>query len=155
MKKIVPTMLLLCTAVFGFAQQKVTTLNFGNGFLKVTPVARNAVRIQYYEKELSDAGLPDWLYEGRATAVDNCNLNIDINSQQQLLTIKNANGTPVFTATKRLTIGARKGKYAASKIQKIKISVAGGAEKEIIYRGKRLEVTPQTLSSEVPQCVSL
>ena len=81
MKKIVLTMLLLCTAVFGFAQQKVTTLNFGNGFLKVTPVARNAVRIQYYEKELSDAGLPDWLYEGRATAVDNCNLNIDINSQ--------------------------------------------------------------------------
>ena len=81
MKKIVLTMLLLCTAVVGFAQQKATTQNFGNGFLKVTPVAHNAVRIQYYEKELSDAGLPDWLYEGRATAVDNCNLNIDINSQ--------------------------------------------------------------------------
>ena len=71
MKKIVLTMLLLCTAVVGFAQQKKTTQNFGNGFLKVTPVARNAVRIQYYEKELNDAGLPDWLYEGRATAVDN------------------------------------------------------------------------------------
>ena len=107
MKKIVLTMLLLCTAVFGFAQQKVTTLNFGNGFLKVTPVARNAVRIQYYEKELNDAGLPDWLYEGRAKAVDNCNLNVDINSQQQLLTIKNASGTPVFTATKHTMQGSQ------------------------------------------------
>ena len=107
MKKIVLTMLLLCTAVVGFAQQKKTTQNFGNGFLKVTPVARNAVRIQYYEKELNDAGLPDWLYEGRATAVDNCGLNVDINSQQQLLTIKNASGTPVFTATKHSMQGTQ------------------------------------------------
>ena len=43
-------------------------------------------------------------------------------------------------ATSGLTIGAREGKYAASKIQKIKISVAGGAEKEITYKGKRVEV---------------
>ena len=43
-------------------------------------------------------------------------------------------------ATKRLTIGARKGKYAVSKIQKIKISVAGGAEKEIIYKGKKVVI---------------
>ena len=43
-------------------------------------------------------------------------------------------------ATKRLTIGARKGKYAAAKIQKIKISVAGGAEKEIIYKGKKVVI---------------
>ena len=107
MKKIVLTMLLLCTAVLGYAQQKVTTQNFGNGFLKVIPVAHNAVRIQYYENELNDGGLPDWLYEGRATAVDNCALNVDVNTQQQLLTIKNESGTPVFTATKHSMQGTQ------------------------------------------------
>lgn len=119
MKKIGLIILTLCISIFGKAQQKTESLNFGNGFLKVTPVARNAVRIQYYEKEVNDASLPDWLYEGRATAVDNCVLKTDINPQQQLLTIKDESGTTVFTATKhsmhgkeaRLTFASPRDEY--------------------------------------------
>ena len=107
MKKIALVMLLLCFAIIGNAQQKEETLNFGNGFLKVTPVAQNAVRIQYYEKESNDVNLPDWLYEGRATAVNNCGLKVDINPQQQLLTISDESGTTVFTATKHSMQGTQ------------------------------------------------
>ena len=64
--------------------------------LTVTNVARNAVRIQYAEKDMT-SDLPDWIYV-RHDAVSDCNLRVVINGTR--LTIKDQGGKVVFSATR-------------------------------------------------------
>ena len=56
MKRTVISIFLLCIGVMMMAQMPL-----GKGQLKVSKVARNAVRIQYTEEEVK-SDLPDWLY---------------------------------------------------------------------------------------------
>ena len=70
---------------------------FGKGTLKVRQVARNAVRIQYWEKN-SDSSLPDWLYV-KDEEVKSKDVKVDVDAEKQTLCIKNKQGMPVFTAT--------------------------------------------------------
>ena len=74
------------------------TVPFGNGQLSVTPIARNAVRIQYQEGEVKQE-LPEWIYLN-TTPVKDADVKVDVDPQQQKLSIKDATGRVVFTATK-------------------------------------------------------
>ena len=74
------------------------TVPFGNGQLSVTPIAPNAVRIQYQEGEVKQE-LPEWIYLN-TTPVKDADVKVDVDPQQQKLSIKDATGRVVFTATK-------------------------------------------------------
>ena len=70
---------------------------FCNGTLSVRQVARNAVRIQYWEQKAS-SDLPDWLYV-KNEEVSSSDVTVDVDEARQTVTVKNRQGTPVFTAT--------------------------------------------------------
>ena len=72
-------------------------VSFGKGTLKVRQVARNAVRIQYWETK-TDSSLPDWLYV-KDEEVKSKDVKVDVDAEKQTLCIKNKQGMPVFTAT--------------------------------------------------------
>ena len=73
----------------------VTTTAMGRPTIKVTNVARNAVRIQYGEPG-GASKLPDWLYEGRAAATKG-DLRVKVKGTR--LTIQDGHGKVIFTAT--------------------------------------------------------
>lgn len=70
---------------------------FCNGTLSVRQVARNAVRIQYWEQKAS-SDLPDWLYV-KNEEVSSSDVTVDVDEARQTVTVKNRQGIPVFTAT--------------------------------------------------------
>ena len=70
---------------------------FGKGTLSVRQVARNAVRIQYWEQKTTSE-LPNWLYV-KQDEVSNRDMSVDIDAARQTLCIKNKQSIPVFTAT--------------------------------------------------------
>ena len=72
-------------------------LPFGKGTLRVRQVAPGAVRIQYYEQKPTSQ-LPDWLYV-KNDEVNSRDMTVDVDEARQTVTIKNRQGTPVFTAT--------------------------------------------------------
>ena len=91
MKRTVISIFLLCIGVMMMAQMPL-----GKGQLKVSKVARNAVRIQYTEEEVK-SDLPDWLYV-KHDEVESQDISTQIDAQGQILTINDKNGTPVFKA---------------------------------------------------------
>ena len=72
-------------------------VSFGKGTLSVCQVARNAVRIQYWEQKKTSE-LPDWLYV-KHDEVSSSDVTVDVDAARQTVTVKNRQGTPVFTAT--------------------------------------------------------
>ena len=72
-------------------------VSFGKGTLSVRQVARNAVRIQYYEQKTTSK-LPDWLYV-KNDEVSSRDVTVDVDEARQTVTVKDRQGTPVFTAT--------------------------------------------------------
>ena len=72
-------------------------VSFGKGTLSVRQVARNAVRIQYYEQKPTSE-LPDWLYV-KNDEVSSRDVTVDVDEVRQTVTVKDRQGTPVFTAT--------------------------------------------------------
>ena len=72
-------------------------VSFGKGTLSVRQVARNAVRLQYYEQKTTSE-LPDWLYV-KNDEVSSRDVTVDVDEARQTVTVKNRQGTPVFTAT--------------------------------------------------------
>jgi alpha-D-xyloside xylohydrolase len=66
--------------------------------LTVKKVARNAVRIQYQERETTDT-LPDWLYV-KHDEPDQCDLQLETDGQAKTLTIKDRDGHLLFHATR-------------------------------------------------------
>ena len=92
MKRTILSTILLCIGVMMMAQTP-----FGKGRLKVSKVARNAVRIQYSEAEVK-SDLPDWLYV-KHDEVKSQDISTQIDAQGQTVTVKDKNGKPVFKAT--------------------------------------------------------
>ena len=72
-------------------------VSFGKGTLSVRQVARNAVRIQYYEQKTTSE-LPDWLYV-KNDEVSSRDVTVDVDEARQTVTVKDRQGTPVFMAT--------------------------------------------------------
>ena len=72
-------------------------VSFGKGTLSVRYVARNAVRIQYWEQKTTSE-LPDWLYV-KNDEVSNRDIQVDVDDAHQTVTVRNHQGMPVFTAT--------------------------------------------------------
>ena len=97
MKRTILSTILLCIGVMMMAQTP-----FGKGRLKVSKVARNAVRIQYMEAEVK-SDLPDWLYV-KHDEVESQDISTQIDAEQQTITIKDKNGKPVFKATQHQLI---------------------------------------------------
>ena len=97
MKRTILSTILLCIGVMMMAQ-----MPFGKGRLKVSKVARNAVRIQYSEAEVK-SDLPDWLYV-KHDEVESQDISTQIDTEQQTITIKDKNGKPVFKATQHQLI---------------------------------------------------
>ena len=89
------TFLLLLTLLLSLTVQ-ARTVKFGKGQVKVTTVAKNAVRIQYFEGTLVDT-LPDWLYV-KHNEVESNAISVNVDARQQRLTVKNKQGRVVFTA---------------------------------------------------------
>ena len=89
------TFLLLLTLLLSLTVQ-ARTVKFGKGQVKVTTVAKNAVRIQYFEGTLVDT-LPDWLYVKHDEVESNV-ISVNVDARQQRLTVKNKQGRVVFTA---------------------------------------------------------
>lgn len=89
------TFLLLLTLLLCLTAQ-AKTVKIGKGQVKVTTVAKNAVRIQYFEGTLVDT-LPDWLYV-KHNEVESNAISVNVDARQQRLTVKNKQGRVVFTA---------------------------------------------------------
>ena len=76
---------------------------FGKGQMKVSKVARNAVRIQYTTDDAAKEDLPDWLYV-KHDEVKSQDISTQIDAQGQTVTVKDKNGKPVFKATQHQLI---------------------------------------------------
>ena len=87
----------------GLSAVAATSVPFGKGRLTVTPVARNAVRVQYAGSP-AKSDLPDWLYV-RHGEVKDCNVRFDIDKRRQRLTLKDRQGRVVFSATSHQIAG--------------------------------------------------
>lgn len=74
------------------------TVPFGKGKLTVTYVASNAVRIQYSEGEIKNE-LPDWAYVSHDN-LKKADVKVVVDKKQQKVSVKNAKGRTVFTATR-------------------------------------------------------
>ena len=109
MKRTVLSTILLCIGVMMMAQTP-----FGKGQLKVSKVARNAVRIQYMAGDCKSPAtnkgvlpakedLPDWLYV-KHDEVESQDISTLIDAEGQTITIKDKNGKPVFKATQHQLI---------------------------------------------------
>ena len=93
MKKILSTIATICFVTTTFAD----TVPFGNGQLTITTIARNAVRIQYQEGEVKQE-LPEWIYVSN-TPVKDADVKVEVDQQQKKVSVKDASGRVVFTAT--------------------------------------------------------
>ena len=71
---------------------------FSEGRLTVTPLSRNAVRIQYAKGDIKSE-LPEWIYVKQETFKERQDISVAIDAQQQVVKVCNAQGQPVFTAT--------------------------------------------------------
>ena len=79
------------------ATASASTVLFGKGQLSVTTIARNAVRIQYQEGAVKQS-LPEWIYVNN-TPVEDADIKVDVDRQHQRVSVKDASGRVVFTAT--------------------------------------------------------
>ena len=76
---------------------------FGKGRLKVSKVARNAVRVQYTTDDAKANNLPDWLYV-KHDEVKQQDISYQVDARQQTLTVNDKSGKPVFKATRHQLI---------------------------------------------------
>ena len=93
MKKILSTIAAICFLTTAAAD----SVPFGNGQLSFTPIARNAVRIQYQEGEVKQE-LPEWIYVNN-TPVKDADVKVEVDQQQKKVSVKDVSGRVVFTAT--------------------------------------------------------
>ena len=99
MKRTLLSTILLCASMSLMAQQP-----FGSGKIKITKVARNAIRVQYTTDEAKANDLPDWLYVKHGE-VERQDISFKVDAQQQTLTVSDKGGQPVFKATKHQFAG--------------------------------------------------
>ena len=98
MKRTLLSTILLCAGIIVTAQTP-----FGKGQLKVSKVARNAVRVQYTTDDAKANDLPDWLYV-KHDEVERQDISYQVDAQQQTLTVNDKSGKPVFKATRHQLI---------------------------------------------------
>ena len=79
-------------------KQGSSTVPFGKGQLKLTTLARNAVRIQYTEGAVVDT-LPEWIYVQTAPATGEKAFTVDVNQKKKTVQVKGLDGQTVFMAT--------------------------------------------------------
>jgi alpha-D-xyloside xylohydrolase len=91
----------LFTLLFVCVTAHSETVTFGKGRLTITPMAQNAVRIQYQEGPEAADVLPDWLYV-KHDKVSATALKVKVDNPRQMLTIRDKRGRKVFTATRHL-----------------------------------------------------
>ena len=72
-------------------------VSFRKGTLQVRLLARNAVRIQYYEKS-PETTLPEWIYV-KTDEAKSRDLTVGVDAEKQVVSIRNRQGVTVFTAT--------------------------------------------------------
>ena len=91
---------LLAWASLGMAAEKQgsSTVPFGKGQLKLTTLARNAVRIQYTEGAVVDT-LPEWIYVQTEPATGEKAFTVDVNQKKKTVQVKGLDGQTVFMAT--------------------------------------------------------
>ena len=91
---------LLAWASLSMAAEKQgsSTVAFGKGQLKLTTLARNAVRIQYTEGAVVDT-LPEWIYVQTAPATGEKAFTVDVNQKKKTVQVKGLDGQTVFMAT--------------------------------------------------------
>jgi len=91
---------LLVWASLGMAAEKQgsSTVPFGKGQLRLTTLARNAVRIQYTEGAVVDT-LPEWIYVQTAPATGEKAFTVDVNQKKKTVQVKGLDGQTVFMAT--------------------------------------------------------
>ena len=99
MKRTLLSTILLCASISLMAQQP-----FGSGKIKITKVARNAIRVQYTTDEAKANDLPDWLYVKHGE-VERQDISFKVDAQQQSLTVSDKGGQPVFKATQHQFAG--------------------------------------------------
>ena len=100
MKRTLLSTILLCACLCLMAQQP-----FASGTIKITKVARNAIRVQYTTDKAKANELPDWLYV-KHDEVKKQDIRFKVNARQQTLTVSDKHGKTVFKATKhQLTDG--------------------------------------------------
>ena len=99
MKRTLLSTILLCASMSLMAQQP-----FGSGKIKITKVARNAIRVQYTTDEAKANDLPDWLYVKHGE-VERQDISFKVDAQQQTLTVSDRGGQPVFKATQHQFAG--------------------------------------------------
>ena len=93
MKKIYAIILSMAFCLSAAAQTP-----FSEGRLTVTPLSRNAVRIQYAKGDIKSE-LPEWIYVKQQPFKERQDISVAIDAQQQEVKVCNAQGLPVFTAT--------------------------------------------------------
>ena len=98
MKRTLLSTILLCAGIIVTAQTP-----FGKGRLKVSKVARNAVRVQYTTDDAKANDLPDWLYV-KHDEVERQDISYHVDARQQTLTVNDKSGKPVFKATRHQLI---------------------------------------------------
>ena len=98
MKRTLLSTILLCAGIIVTAQTP-----FGKGRLKVSKVARNAVRVQYTTDDAKANDLPDWLYV-KHDEVKRQDISYQVDARQQTLTVNDESGKPVFKATRHQLI---------------------------------------------------
>lgn len=91
--RILSTISLFCCAIITFAQQP-----FSGGQLKVSHVAKNAIRVQFTKGE-AKSDLPDWIYVKHENA-KNSDLKVTVDKKRKQLIVKDRSGKAVFTAFK-------------------------------------------------------
>ena len=91
--RILSTISLFCCAIITLAQQP-----FSGGQLKVSHVAKNAIRVQFTKGE-AKSDLPDWIYVKHENA-DNSDLKVTVDKKRKQLIVKDRSGKAVFTAFK-------------------------------------------------------
>jgi len=90
---------ILLMASLAMLPLQAATQVFGKGKLTVTPVARNAVRIQYTEDGTTGSDLPDWIYVKHGF-VGKSDVRVKVDRKRQTVTISDRKGRPVFKATR-------------------------------------------------------
>ena len=98
MKRTLLSTILLCVGIIVTAQTP-----FGKGQLKVSKVARNAVRVQYTTDDAKANDLPDWLYV-KHDEVKQQDISYQVDARQQTLTVNDKSGKPLFKATRHQLI---------------------------------------------------
>ena len=104
-KMIKTRLFLLVCCCWMAATSFAETVTFGKGRLTVTYMARNAVRLQYAEGKMKNE-LPDWTYVCHPDLKD-ADIKVSIDRRRQVVTVQNASGQTVFTATRHQMKGGR------------------------------------------------